>query len=140
MHAVWPLFGIVWLYCIYLLLKRGPGSWPGRSKNKIFFLFGVIWTVIAICSLSDLQLGHRLYYSTIALDYSVRTQFIHAISAGGIPPANPFFYPGQPEPLRYHYFWLSFAVWSMWRAAALSTRVRPGSAARFGAVLALCPP
>ena len=44
--------------------------------------------------------------TTTAFDSSVRTEFIHAISATGIPPANPFFFPGHAQPLRYHYFWL----------------------------------
>jgi hypothetical protein len=65
-----------------------------------------IWGALALFSLVDLQLGNKLYYSTIAFDFSVRTQFIHAIGAAGIPPANPFFFPGHAQPLRYHYFWM----------------------------------
>ena len=61
---------------------------------------------VAILSLVDLQIGGRAYFPAAAFDYSVRAQFIHSIAATGIPPANPFFFPGHPVPLRYHYFWL----------------------------------
>jgi hypothetical protein len=106
MPVVWGLLAVAWLYVIFAIARFGPGPWPAEPKNGRLFLLAAIWVAIAIFSLCDLQIGNKLYYSTIALDYSVRTQFIHAISAGGIPPANPFFYPGQPAPLRYHYFWL----------------------------------
>jgi hypothetical protein len=106
MPAVWVLFVATWLYVIFVAVRFGTGPWPAGATNWRLFLLAAIWVAIAIFSLCDLQIGNKLYYSTIALDYSVRTQFIHAISAGGIPPANPFFYPGHPAPLRYHYFWL----------------------------------
>ena len=50
--------------------------------------------------------GDRLYFPASALDNSVRTAFVQSISTTGIPPQNPFFSPGQPVTLRYHYFWL----------------------------------
>ena len=64
------------------------------------------WIVIAVTSLADMQMGHRLYFSMIAFDYSVRTAFTSAISTFGLPPQNPFFFPGHSVILRYHYFWL----------------------------------
>jgi hypothetical protein len=106
MPSLWVLFAVTGFYVIFVMAKFGPGPWPMEPKNRGIILLAAVWAAIAIFSLCDLQIGNKLYYSTIALDYSVRTQFIHAISAGGIPPANPFFYPGQPAPLRYHYFWL----------------------------------
>ncbi len=106
MPVVWGLFGLTWFCSIYLFFQRGPGNWRGQGKNKALYLAGLVWVAIAVFSLCDLQIGDKLYYSTIALDYSVRTEFIHAIGASGIPPVNPFFFPGEGEPLRYHYFWL----------------------------------
>ena len=66
-----------------------------------------VWGALALFSLVDLQTWRQVVLQHHrAFDYSVRTQFIHAISSTGIPPANPFFFPGHGEPLRYHYFWL----------------------------------
>jgi hypothetical protein len=90
------------------LLRRS--RWPApRSPAGAWRMAAVvlsIWGALALFSLVDLQLGGKLYYSTTAFDYSVRTEFIHAISTTGIPPANPFFFPGHAQPLRYHYFWM----------------------------------
>ncbi len=62
--------------------------------------------MVAVLSLADLQIGHRLYFSIISLDYSVRTAFTNAISTSGLPAQSPFFFPGHPVALRYHYYWL----------------------------------
>ncbi len=63
------------------------------------------WVILAVGSLVDVQIGDRLYSSVVQYDYSVRTAVTDAISRSGIPPQNPFFCPGRPVPLRYHYFW-----------------------------------
>jgi hypothetical protein len=64
------------------------------------------WCVLATLALSDMQIGRRLYFSIIGLDYAVRTAFISSIGTFGLPAQSPFFYPGHPVFLRYHYFWL----------------------------------
>ncbi|MGO9229793.1 MAG: hypothetical protein ACLQKA_11390 [Bryobacteraceae bacterium] len=76
-----------------------------RGQLAAFGLIGV-WLLIAVLSLADMQFGNRLYYSTIGFDYAVRTAFTNAITTTGIPPQSPFFFPGHPVALRYHYFWL----------------------------------
>lgn len=69
-----------------------------------------IWIAVAVLSLADMQIGRRLYFSVIGYDYFVRTSFTAAISNFGIPPPNPFYFPGYPVLLRYHYFWLAQAA------------------------------
>lgn len=64
------------------------------------------WVAIAILIVVDMQIGHRLYFPTVTYDYALRTAFTSAISRTGVPPHNPYFFPGQFFPLRYHYFWL----------------------------------
>jgi hypothetical protein len=64
------------------------------------------WIVLAVLLLTDLQFGTRLYFSLTAFDYAVRTAFTHSIATFGVPALNPFYFPGHPAPLRYHYFWL----------------------------------
>jgi hypothetical protein len=78
-----------------------------RLRSTVWFaaIFG-LWLVVSLASLIDLQIGDRLYYPASAIDYSLRTAFVHSISTTGVPPASPLFVPGHPVLLRYHYFWL----------------------------------
>lgn len=106
MAAVWAVFAAVWL-CFAVLVVRRPSRFAGLARiGRPLTAAAAIWVVLALLSLVDLQFGKRVYYSITALDYSVRTEFIHSITATGVPPANPFFYAGRNFPLRYHYFWL----------------------------------
>lgn len=100
--AVWAIFAATWAYVLALVARRRV--FLPRLPSAAAMIFGA-WAAIAILALIDLQIGHRAWFPAAAFDYSVRAQFIHAIGAG-IPPVNPFFYPGHPVPLRYHYFWL----------------------------------
>ncbi len=108
MTAVWALYAASWVYVVVIAFK-GRKETAARTPAAAWRMAAAVlsvWGALALFSLVDLQLGGKLYYSTIALDYSVRAQFIHSISSTGIPPVNPFFFPGHGELLRYHYFWL----------------------------------
>ena len=110
--AVWCLYAALWGYALVVTARRLaeslPWKWEG-GRHRLPHQFGLailaVWATVAILSLVDLQVGGRAYFPAAAFDYSVRAQFIHSIAATGIPPANPFFFPGHPVPLRYHYFW-----------------------------------
>jgi hypothetical protein len=56
--------------------------------------------------LVDLQVGERLYLPTVSNDYMLRTAITSSIVRTGVPPHNPYFFPGRPVSLRYHYFWM----------------------------------
>lgn len=104
--AVWAVFAAIWLCFAFLAVKhRSRFGGLGRI-GRPFAVAAGIWLIIGLFSLIDLQFGKRVYFSTVALDYSVRSGFIHSITATGVPPANPYFHAGRTFPLRYHYFWL----------------------------------
>ncbi|MGA8025926.1 MAG: hypothetical protein WB992_02190 [Bryobacteraceae bacterium] len=110
MPVVCALYGVLCLFTLFLFLRglkngRLRPTRPTRTQCLVLGVVG-IWIAIAVLSLMDLQIGRRLYFSMIGFDYSVRTAFTSAISAFGLPPQNPFFFPGHPVVLRYHYFWL----------------------------------
>ena len=92
-----------------LLAKRFRWAAVRLSFHRFRMAFGLsaAWLAIAVCSLADMQIGRRLYFSITAFDYAVRTAFTQAVSAGGIPAQNPFFFPGHAVGLRYHYFWIA---------------------------------
>jgi len=78
----------------------------GRFRNVAVFCVVAGWCLWAAFALADLQMGRRLYFSIISFDYAVRTELVSSLSTFGLPARNPFFYPGHPVMLRYHYFWL----------------------------------
>jgi len=96
---------------LYTLSLTKRFSWTvfqlSLKRFRVAFGLSAVWLVIAVCSLADMQMGRRLYFSITAFDYAVRTAFTQAISAGGIPAQNPFFFPGHAVGLRYHYFWIA---------------------------------
>src|SRR5207248_3269672 len=87
-----------------VLLIRNGLTWPRFSATAWSIVLG--WLAIALFTSVDLQIGAKDYYPVTAFDYSLRAEFIQSISTRGIPPGNPFFFPGHTAPLRYHYFWL----------------------------------
>jgi hypothetical protein len=67
--------------------------------------FAILWAIICLVSLPDLQLGQRLYSTAAVADLGVRSAFVASAMHGGAPPANPFFFPGSVVKLRYYYYW-----------------------------------
>ena len=106
MTAVWSLYALSWAYALFVTARRFRLATSPSPKSRLVVMILAAWALLAIFSLVDLQIGDRAWFPAAAFDYSVRTQFIHSIGVSGIPPVNPFFLPGHPVPLRYHYFWL----------------------------------
>lgn len=107
--AVWVFFVALAVTFLSLFLRDESrpfaGKWP-RVSGKIIATVAIVWTAVPVLSLIDLQLGHRLYYSVVSYDYSVRSAVISALArVTYYPPTDPFFFAGQPSPFRYHYFW-----------------------------------
>jgi hypothetical protein len=109
LSAVWVFYiAAALLFTISFVLDlRGRGFvrplFPG---SRPFAIAVAVWLGICLFALTDLQIGDRLYYPSITYDYAARSAFVQSISAAGIPARNPFFLPGHPVLLRYHYFWL----------------------------------
>ncbi len=115
LDAVCLLFAASCLYAASTEIRRHPGRTRfrfSRFPKSYLPLLGLVclWITLAVLSLADLQIGRRLYFSIIGFDYFVRTAFTTTISTFGIPPRNPFYFPGHPVILRYHYFWLAQAA------------------------------
>ncbi len=106
-RLMWALYGAAWLYFAVLAARGWRAARQVRFTRQDAVVAAIIvaWAVVALFSLVDIQWGQRDYYPVPARDGALRTAFIHSL-AEGIPPHNPFFYPGHEVPLRYHYFWL----------------------------------
>ena len=104
--AVWAGYAIAAAAFLFLALKDRHRF--RQFQGRFFNIAGIlaVWLAVCLFSLVDVQIGDRLYYPVSTIDYSVRTAFVSSISHTGVPPANPFFQPGHPVALRYHYFWM----------------------------------
>ena len=100
MRAVSAIYAIAALYFLTTLRRARISRLP-----RMACIAAAVWLAVALYSMVDFQLGDRLYFPTGAIDHSLRSAFIHSISATGIPPQNPLFWPGHAVTLRYHYFW-----------------------------------
>ncbi len=119
--AVWAVLGVL-CGCaagvaVHGVRKRRP--WRVRRELLPFLALILVWLVIAFLSLADLQIEKRAYYSTIAFDHAIRTAVTASVATSGIPAQNPFYFPGQPAPLRYHYFWMIPCALVQWLGAPL---------------------
>jgi hypothetical protein len=107
LDAVWIVYAVLCVAAVAAgALRRDAFSAPGFRRLWPFFALIAAWIGIASLSLADLPFGHRLYFSIIDFDYSVRIALTHSISAFGVPARNPFFFPDHAVDLRYHYLWL----------------------------------
>ena len=106
MRAIWLVYTALLCGFVVLVghnLRTRNSNWHGPVA--ILAVTGT-WALLAILLLSDLQIGKRLYFPTVAFDYNLRAAFTSALSRDGVPPANPLFFPGRAVPLRYHFLWL----------------------------------
>jgi hypothetical protein len=107
-HAVWALYASLFIAFLILVvydwrvwLRR-----PSTSRRRLMVLAIVAgWVVLGTVCLVDMQIGDRLYFSSVANDYMFRTAVTSSVSRTGVPPHNPYYFPGHAVPLRYHYFW-----------------------------------
>lgn len=104
---VWVVFGACGAACV-VLLARDARALGLRLTRAGWGVLGIAagWLVGGTLSLVDWQFGDRLYFPFSSYDRMTRTAFAAALARDGVPPHNPFFFAGQPAPLRYHYFWM----------------------------------
>jgi hypothetical protein len=108
------LLAASWLFVLLTIAAGvlGYRGWRGERRDcrlplasKIAVGLFAAWTLLAIGSLVDVQIGDKLYLPAAAFDQCLRSAFAAAASRTGVPPANPFFYPGHPVTMRYYYYW-----------------------------------
>ncbi len=103
----------------------------------------VVLAILLPLATVDIQVGHRLFQSTVAYDWAVRVPLVRSAIESGVPPANPLSaLTGHAAPLHYYYFWYVL-VGQLCRVAHVDARA--GLAAStvwaafdFLAVLLLC--
>lgn len=104
----WAAIGIV-----ASLKKPHPGSMPSNGSIRyqtIAWIMAGVWVAFSIFWLVDIQIGNKLYFNTVAHDYTTRVAVVDAITRTGVPPVNPAYYPGHPVRITsLYYFWYILA-------------------------------
>ena len=89
-----------------LLLFRGKSPISIDKTTRIVLALTALLGLYLVFAVSDLQIGHHLYVSTVLYDWSVRVPMVEAAMRSGVPPVNGLSaLNGHPAPLRYFYFW-----------------------------------
>ena len=105
----WLLCAASWLALPAVLARKrrqGTSTRAPISKHRTIVLTILAgWVVLGTLCLIDIQIGHRLYFPIVSYDYTLRAAFTAAIERTGVPPTNPYFFPGHGYVMRYHYFW-----------------------------------
>ncbi|MFN8412655.1 MAG: hypothetical protein U0Z26_09735 [Anaerolineales bacterium] len=92
------------LYFMCLLFKQRSQLLQNQEWRSFIFV-ALVWIVVAVFLLIDLQWGeHELYFNVASFDHTTRVSIIDAMSRTGVPPINPSYYPGHYEKLTFLYF------------------------------------
>ncbi|MGB8478079.1 MAG: hypothetical protein WCE63_04460 [Acidobacteriaceae bacterium] len=107
---------ILWGFCVvaaatifhltYTWARRPKTAASGMAgTTKIACGIAIVWAIVVIASLADVQIGSRLYANTALWDHAVRIAFLHSAMRTGPPIRNPFSYLGSAPIARYYYYW-----------------------------------
>jgi hypothetical protein len=103
---------------------------------RLILLLGAGWILFAVGELIDVEMSNRLYMSVPVFDHALRTAFVDAAMRGGVPPANPLYWPGHAAPMRYYYFWYVVTAAAARLAGATARQAMSASAVWAGLGLA----
>jgi hypothetical protein len=91
----------------WLQNRRSGRTWNIglRPLGTTAILIALIWVILIVISLVDIQKGTNLYSSLFSLDHSARVAWTESVLRTGVPPDNPLYFFRRPAPLRNYYFW-----------------------------------
>src|SRR5579864_23226 len=104
-YAVWALYSASATFFVLFALRARKATVPPWT-----IVAASVWLLVVWFSGVDLQFGNRLYPSVLSYDFTLRTAVISGLARNGLPAQNPLFFPGRAQPLRYHYFWLTYCA------------------------------
>jgi hypothetical protein len=114
---VLPSIAVLWIFIILAVAVALSMAWKGiqfpkaessgrmQGTTKLMLFFALLWVLVVIGSVIDVQVGQRLYVSTMLVDHAIRIAFINSAIRSGVAPVNPFCYLGHAPIARYYYFW-----------------------------------
>lgn len=106
-------FGSIWTLGYEIRLRRKAGAkWKigFQPLGRTALTLTVLWALLAVSLLVDIQRGLHLYQTLAIFDHATRVGWIESILRTGLPPANPLYMYGHPAPMRYYYFWYAMCA------------------------------
>lgn len=107
--AAFTFYALVWIAALGLAtrhlhgLLRAAGELVTRHWG-VLVVCGA-WILVGAVSEIDFLMPSGVMRSLNTGDAAAHVAFTNALSRTGIPPVNPFIYPGHPVHLFYYYFW-----------------------------------
>jgi hypothetical protein len=102
-------YGFVWLLAAGLAIRhrRGLGAAMGELFTHHYGLLLLLggWFVAGAMSEIDIITPHGVIFSLNTIDAVAHVSFTNSLSKTGIPPVNPFLYPGFGLRVLYYYLW-----------------------------------
>jgi len=109
LQAVWAVYGVLWLLALTHLARNWRAC--GTQVNLFFrdhragCLILLAWTLGSALSVIDIVLPNDLWRNLNTMDSTAHVAFTDSITRTGVPPTNPFAFPGEPIRLFYYYYW-----------------------------------
>jgi hypothetical protein len=99
--------GIAALILLITRRNRSLSTDPNLRSTRTAVVLFLSLAVLLPLATADIQIGHRIFQSTVVYDWSVRVPLVRAAIEGGVPPLNPLsaLNAGHAAPLHYYYFW-----------------------------------
>lgn len=102
--------GVIWLAVLgaewFKLRRAGRRLTTGwRPQGGVAVAMAIVWVMVAILSLVDIQKGSQLYVSIATYDHAPRVSWTESVLRTGVPPANPLYHYQHAAGMRYYYFW-----------------------------------
>ena len=102
--GTWALFASAGA-AFFILLARRRARPAGTLLLPWQGLLLALVLAAGYAMMADVPLGDGLSVHSMTFDKGNHTAVIDAIARTGVPPANPYFHPGEPQALFYYYFW-----------------------------------
>jgi hypothetical protein len=94
-------------------LRRQQGkrmSFGLRPMGGIALGLALLWAVVAVLSLVDIESNRQLFTSVPMLDQAYRINWTESVLHTGIPPANSLYFYKHAAPMRNYYFWYALCA------------------------------
>jgi hypothetical protein len=100
----------LWLATIggeWLQLRRAGTKWNigWDPLGGTALMLAILWIVVAVLSLVDLESKHHLFMNVAVLDQAFRIDWTGSVLRSGVPPVNPLYLYKHPAVMRNYYFW-----------------------------------
>lgn len=111
-HAVWAMYGVIWVLSVVLAVMHGRQLIDAIRRLFTQHRGTVLFIVLLLLAGALLEVDWisptEVRANLTTMDQTAHVAITDAITRTGVPPVNPFVYPGHPVRLLYYYGWYLF--------------------------------